>query len=99
MRRILEEQFERAKKVLLDEREALDRVVKYLIEYERITGEEFEKIFRNEPVELMSYKERRETLEKPDEPENGEEPEREHQDGEKPEQRYYRPGEVEEQDE
>lgn len=48
IRRILEEQFERAKQVLLHEREALDRVVKYLIEYERITGEEFEKIFHNE---------------------------------------------------
>ena len=90
IRRILEEQFERAKQVLLHEREALDRVVKYLIEYERITGEEFEKIFRNEPVELVSYKERKEALEKPDEegkPEDGahdgaeDEPERRHEDG------------------
>ncbi len=92
IRRILEEQFERAKQVLLQEREALDRVVKYLIEYERITGEEFEKIFRNEPVELVSYKERKEALEKPDEEEK---PEDESDDGtgDEPEQRHEGSGE------
>lgn len=66
MRRILEEQFQRAKDVLVAEREALDRVVKYLIEYERITGEEFEKIFLNQPVELKSYKEKKAELEAAD---------------------------------
>ncbi|MBQ6703834.1 MAG: hypothetical protein IJN08_03370, partial [Clostridia bacterium] len=66
IRRILEEQFQRAKEVLVAEREALDRVVKYLIEYERITGEEFEKIFLNQPVELKTYKEKKAELEKPD---------------------------------
>ena len=66
IRRILEEQFQRAKEVLVKEREALDRVVKYLIEYERITGEEFEKIFLNQPVELRTYKEKKAELEKPD---------------------------------
>ncbi|MBR2155671.1 MAG: cell division protein FtsH, partial [Clostridia bacterium] len=66
IRRILEEQFQRAKEVLVKEREALDRVVKYLIEYERITGEEFEKIFLNQPVELKTYKEKKAELEKPD---------------------------------
>ncbi|MDD6044335.1 MAG: ATP-dependent zinc metalloprotease FtsH [Clostridia bacterium] len=68
IRRILEEQFQRAKEVLVAEREALDRVVKYLIEYERITGEEFEKIFLNQPVEIKSYKEKKAELETPDEP-------------------------------
>jgi len=67
IRRILEEAFDRAKQVLLENREALDRVVEYLIEYERITGEEFEKIFRNEPVEIQSYKARKEQLQTPDE--------------------------------
>ena len=92
IRRILEEQFERAKQVLLQEREALDRVVKYLIEYERMTGEEFEKIFRNEPVEPVSYKERKEALEKPDEEEK---PEDESDDGtgDEPEQRHEGSGE------
>lgn len=87
IRRILEEQFERAKQVLLHEREALDRVVKYLIEYERITGEEFEKIFHNEPVELVSYKERKEALEKPDEEEKPED-ESDDRTGDEPEQRH-----------
>lgn len=92
IRRILEEQFERAKQVLLHEREALDRVVKYLIEYERITGEEFEKIFRNEPVELVSYKERKEALEKPDEEEKPED-ESDDRTGDEPEQRHEGSGE------
>ena len=92
IRRILEEQFERAKQVLLHEREALDRVVKYLIEYERITGEEFEKIFHNEPVELVSYKERKEALEKPDEEEKPED-ESDDRTGDEPEQRHEGSGE------
>lgn len=92
IRRILEEQFERAKQVLLHEREALDRVVKYLIEYERITGEEFEKIFHNEPVELVSYKERKEALEKPDEEEKPED-ESDDRTGDEPEQRHEGGGE------
>ncbi len=67
IRRILEEQFERAKQILLEDREALERVVKALIKFERITGEEFEKIFRGESVELRSYKETKTILETPDE--------------------------------
>ena len=67
-------------------------VVKYLIEYERITGEEFEKIFRNEPVELVSYKERKEALEKPDEEEKPED-ESDDRTGDEPEQRHEGSGE------
>ena len=62
MRRILEEQYERAKAVMLEEREALERVTEALLEYERISGEEFEKIFNNEPVDIVSYKQQQELL-------------------------------------
>lgn len=66
IRRILEEQFERAKVVLNENREALDRVVQVLLEYERIDGEQFERIFNGETIELNSHKERQEALERPD---------------------------------
>ena len=55
-------------------------------------GEEFEKIFRNEPVELVSYKERKEALEKPDEEEKPED-ESDDRTGDEPEQRHEGSGE------
>ena len=67
MRRILEEQFDRAKAVLEENREAMDRVVKALLEYERIDGDQFIKIFNGESIEIRSYKDRKAELEKPDE--------------------------------
>ena len=67
MRRILEEQFDRAKAVLEENREAMDRVVKALLEYERIDGDQFIQIFNGETVEIRSYKDRKADLEKPDE--------------------------------
>ena len=66
IRRILEEQFERAKVVIEEDRAAMDRVVEALIEYERITGEEFEKLYDGEEVHLVSYKEKKADLEKAD---------------------------------
>ena len=67
MRRILEEQFDRAKAVLEENREAMDRVVKALLEYERIDGDQFIQIFNGETVEIRSYQDRKAELEKPDE--------------------------------
>ena len=67
MRRILEEQFDRAKAVLEENREAMDRVVKALLEYERIDGDQFIQIFNGESIEIRSYKDRKAELEKPDE--------------------------------
>ena len=67
MRRILEEQFDRAKLVLEENREALERVVKALLQYERIDGDQFVKIFNGEEIEVASYQERKAELEKPDE--------------------------------
>ena len=44
--RILRESYEEAKRLLLENREALDKIAEYLIEKETITGKEFMKIFR-----------------------------------------------------
>ncbi len=67
VRRILEEQFDRARSILQDHREALERVVKALYEYERITGEDFVKIFNGDEVELTSFRAQQERLMTPDE--------------------------------
>ena len=66
VRRILEEQFERAKAALIEHKDALERVVEALLEYERLTGEEFDKLYNGEEVELISYKDRKELLESAD---------------------------------
>ncbi|HOS19589.1 MAG TPA: hypothetical protein PK438_09885, partial [Clostridia bacterium] len=66
IRRILDEQFERARKAILDNREALERVVKALLEYERIDGDEFEKIFNGEEVQIETFTERRTRLQAAD---------------------------------
>ena len=67
IRRILEAQFDRAREVLDANREGLERVVNALLEYERIDGDQFERIFKGEEVAVVSHKARQETLEKPDE--------------------------------
>ena len=43
---ILKESYERAKELLSENREALDKIAAFLIEKETITGKEFMKIFR-----------------------------------------------------
>ncbi|MBQ7113633.1 MAG: ATP-dependent zinc metalloprotease FtsH [Clostridia bacterium] len=66
VRRILDEQFARAKEAIESDLPAMERVVAALIEYERITGEEFEKIYDGEEVQLVSYREKQQELEKAD---------------------------------
>ena len=44
--RILKESYEEAKRLLMENREALDKIAEYLIEKETITGKEFMRIFR-----------------------------------------------------
>ncbi len=66
VRRILDEQFARAKEAIESDLPAMERVVAALIEYERITGEEFEKIYDGEEVKLVSYREKQQELEKAD---------------------------------
>ena len=45
VRKILETQFSRARDIISQKMEGLDRVAEMLIEYERVTGEEFEAVF------------------------------------------------------
>jgi ATP-dependent zinc metalloprotease ftsH 1 len=66
IRRILEEQFARARAVIESDLPAMERVVAALIEYERITGEEFEKLYDGEEVQLVSYREKQTVLETAD---------------------------------
>ena len=66
IRRILEEQFARAREVIESDLPAMERVVAALIEYERITGEEFEKLYDGEEVQLVSYREKQAVLETAD---------------------------------
>ena len=44
--RILKESYEEAKRLLNENRDALDKIAEYLIEKETITGKEFMRIFR-----------------------------------------------------
>ena len=44
--RILKESYEEAKRLLMENREALDKIAEYLIEKETITGKEFMRIYR-----------------------------------------------------
>ena len=67
IRRILEEQYDRAKTVLTEHRDAMERIVKALIEYEHIDGNDFEKLFKGEDVELETFGDRRARIEKADE--------------------------------
>lgn len=67
IRRILEEQYDRAKTVLTEHRDAMERIVKALIEFEHIDGDDFEKLFKGEDVELETFSNRRARIEKADE--------------------------------
>ena len=70
IRRIMEEQSARATKVLDDNREAVERVVKVLLEREQLTGDEFIKVFNGEELDASESPER---LITPDDvPENSE---------------------------
>ena len=53
VRRIMEEQSERATEVLKSHLEAVERVVKVLLEREQFTGEEFVKVFNGEALPLL----------------------------------------------
>ena len=66
--RILRESYEEAKRLLMENREALDKIAEYLIEKETITGKEFMRIFREvkgipEPAEEVSEESKEAVLE------------------------------------
>ena len=58
IRRIMEEQSARATKVLDDNREAVERVVKVLLEREQLTGDEFIKVFNGEELDASESPEK-----------------------------------------
>ena len=53
VRRILDEQYARARVAIQEDMAALDRVADMLIEYERVTGEEFKAVFEGEPADRV----------------------------------------------
>lgn len=53
IQRIISEQFERAKSILTEGREGLDRAAELLLRYERVTGDEFERVYRGETPEMV----------------------------------------------
>lgn len=59
VRHILDEQYERARRTLEESRAGVDAVAKALIEYERLSGEEFEKVFSGEPVNFNNREDKR----------------------------------------
>lgn len=48
IRKILDEQYERAERILSENMEALDRTAQMLIDYERVTGEQFTRVYKGE---------------------------------------------------
>ena len=57
IRRILEEQFERARACIEEDLPALDRVANALVEHERIDGDIFERLYKGEEVDVVAAKE------------------------------------------
>lgn len=62
--RLLKESYERAKELLSENREALDKIAEFLIEKETITGKEFMKIFRE--IKGISEEDEKEEVQKDD---------------------------------
>ena len=76
IRRILEGQFERAEKILTENRDKLDACAKLLLKYERVTGEQFVAVFNGADMDEVMRKpsdEDEPDAEKESAPENQEE--------------------------
>lgn len=52
IRRLIDEAFEKARKILSDNRDKLEMLAKNLIEHETIENDDFEKLLRGEPISL-----------------------------------------------
>ncbi len=69
VRKILDSQFERARSIINENMDALDRVSEMLIEYERVTGEEFEAVFNGtNPADILKKETPKRKKKKPEEP-------------------------------
>ena len=73
MRTILEGQFERAERILNENREGLDACAKLLLKYERVTGEQFVAVLNGGDMDEVMAKKTEES--EPSAPETTEEPE------------------------
>ena len=68
VRNILETQYERAREIISEHLEALDRVAEMLIEFERVTGEEFAAVFNGQnPTEVLKKTTPKRKRKKPEE--------------------------------
>lgn len=81
IQRILEEQYARATDILTKNRRGLDDTAGMLLKYERVTGEEFERVYRGEPAEEVMR-----VPEKPEDPKVPAEAEEKTEDTEKEEE-------------
>ncbi|HRX57285.1 MAG TPA: ATP-dependent zinc metalloprotease FtsH [Eubacteriales bacterium] len=60
VRRILDGQYERARAVISESMEALDRLANMLIEYERVSGEEFAAVYEGaDPAEVLAKRKKK----------------------------------------
>ncbi len=64
VRAIIDEQYEKAKRILTSDRALLDKLTDILLEYEVITGAEFVKIANGEEPELIPYRQKTEQRDK-----------------------------------
>ena len=74
IRRILEEQFDRAERILNEKREGLDRCAEFLLKYERVTGEQFVEVLNGGDMdEVMSRPSEEDAQTEPEKTEHSEE--------------------------
>ncbi len=65
IRRILEEQFERAEQIISAHKDRLVAVAEMLLKYERVTGEEFEAVYRGADADAVMQEKAHVSKEKP----------------------------------
>lgn len=53
IKRLVTENYARAKKILMDNREKLENLAKALLEHESLSGEQIDKVIRGEPIEVV----------------------------------------------
>ncbi|MGN1314285.1 MAG: ATP-dependent zinc metalloprotease FtsH [Lachnospiraceae bacterium] len=93
VRKLLEESYEKAKALLSDNREVMDKLAEFLIEKETITGKEFMKIFREIKGIAEPQEEEEKEPEKPKVPNWGKEQNKDRDKGQEEERQSIRTGE------
>ena len=93
VRKLLEESYEKAKALLSDNREVMDKLAEFLIEKETITGKEFMKIFREIKGIAEPQEEKEKEPEKPKVPNWANEQNKDRDKGQEEERQSIRTGE------